>query len=363
MIKTRLSFLASASLLALAAAPMHAAAQAPALQAASAPAAGPMATRSPTDWIEYDDTTVTPVLDDVSRQLAAARAALAAKDHEKAAVAMQSAARALSAQAERAAAIERQRAAADMKLARETREHMTMLVRKLDATAAQLKAGKVASTAALDRTLDKAARADLERRWLVTDVATWYPVSEEPQRHLGAAVEDYARKDFHAAAAELRKASAYLRLETARSTGDARAGLVDAGAAVDRSARALEQGTLKDAQALEQVVVRADHALAVAHRAHAAEAWSHKAYDSAGYELKAAAHAVQGAATWCEDKIKSAASAAATGARDIGDKLASGGVWARDEVAKGFDGLGHALDDIGHAIGVKHKAAPFDVAH
>ncbi len=51
------------------------------------------------------------------------------------------------------------------------------------------------------------------------------------------------------------------------------------------------------------------------------------------------------------------------GTPGIGDKLASGGVWARDEVAKAFYSVGHALDDIGHEIGVRHKAAPFDVAH
>ncbi len=364
MNKTRLSALITAALLTLATAPTHAADAAPsATPKAAAPAAQPTATRTPTEWIAYDDMTMTPVLDDVSRQIALARTALAASDKDTAATAMHSAAQALSKQADRAAATERQLAAADMTLTRESRERMKALVSKLDDTAAQIKAGKINSTAALDRTLDKAARTDLERRWLVSDVDTWYPVSGEPQRHFAAAVEDYAHKDFRAAADEMRKASAYLRLETARTTGNAHAALADAAAAVDRSAQALDQGAVKDKKALEQIAVRADHALALAHRAHAAEAWSRKAYERAGYALKAAAHDVESAAHWSGDKVKSTATAASQGAGELGDKLVAGGLWARDEVSKGFDRLGSALDDIGAEIGVKHKAEPFEVTH
>jgi hypothetical protein len=212
--KPRYTIVCTAALLALAQWPLGAAAQAaaappaPTAPAAAKPAANaPITAKSPTDWIEYQDTTFTPVLDEVSKQLAAARSALASKDNAKAAEAMQAAARALRTQADRAARMERQRAAADLQAARDTHAKLAALTRQLDATAAQIKAGKVPSTAALDQTLSKAARADLERRWLVTDVTTWYPVVEEPQRHFTAAIEDYAKKDYKAAATEVRKAA------------------------------------------------------------------------------------------------------------------------------------------------------------
>ena len=363
----RLTLVAVAVVLALGQLPLTAAAQsakpaAPAT-AASAPASAkaPVTAKSPTDWIEYEDTTYTPVLDDVSKALAEVRTALAKKDNAKASEAMTSAARALQAQADRAGKIDRQRAAADMRLARETHTRMVALTKKLDATAAQIKAGKVATVAALDKTLNKATRADLERRWLVTDVAAWYPVVDEPQRHFAAAAEAYAKKDYKAAAAEVRKGESYLRLESARAVGEAKKGLDSANAELEKTAQALDKGAIKTEKGMDKAFANANHALALAHRAKAAESWSRKAYDDAGYELKAAAQALDSAAAWTGAEAKSAASAGVSDARTIGDKLASGGVWAKDEVTKGFESLGAALNQLGHSIGSKSKASPFDV--
>ncbi|MHB1620587.1 MAG: hypothetical protein ACYCTY_11510 [Sulfuricella sp.] len=39
-------------------------------------------------------------------------------------------------------------------------------------------------------------------------------------------------------------------------------------------------------------------------------------------------------------------------------KLATGATWTRDEVGRGFDALGHALNEPGHKIGAKQQAAP-----
>ena len=368
--KTRITLVAAAVVLALGQLPLTAAAQnakpaasasAPTAAAAPATAKTPVIAKSPTDWIEYDDATYTPVLDDVSKALADARAALARKDNAKAAEAMTAAARALQAQADRAGKIDRQRAAADMKLARETHARLAALTKRLDATAAQIKAGKVVTIAALDKTLDKAARADMERRWLVTDVTDWYPVADEPQRHFGAAVEAFAKKDFKAAATEVRKATAYVRLESARAVGEAKKGLDAASAELEKTARALDKGALKAEKDMDKSFADANHALALAHRAKAAESWAHKAYDQVGYELKAAAQDLESAAAWTGAEAKSAAAAGVSDARTAGDKLASGVVWAKDEVAKGFESLGSALNKLGQSIGSKSKASPFDV--
>lgn len=337
----------------------------PVAAAVPAPAANtsatPIAAKAPTDWIEYEDLTVTPVLDDVSSHLAAARAALAQKDNAKAAESLQAAARALQAQGESAARLDRQRAAADMKAAKDAQARMAVVTKQLDAAALQVKAGKLNSTAELDRTLGKAQRADLERRWLLSDATTWYPVSEEPQRHFGAAAEAYAKKDYKAAAAEVRKAASYVRLEAARATGDVKKGLDGAAADLARVATALDKGTLKAEKDLVTAFAKADHALALGHRARAAESWARKAYDQMGYELKAAAHGLESGAAWAGKEAKAAASATAADARAVGDKLVSGGVWAKDEVAKGFEALGSGLNKLGQVIGAKTKAAPVQV--
>ena len=238
---------------------------------------------------------------------------------------------------------------------------MMALSKKLDATAVEVKSGKLPTLAVLDMTLDKAARADLERRWLVTDVTGWYPVSEEPQRHFGVAVEAYAKKDYKTAATEVRKAAAYVRLELARAVGAAKNGLDDASLELNRTALALDKGALKTDKDLDRVFATADHALALAHRAKAAEYWVHKDVAASGYELKAAAHGLESAAAWTGGEAKSAAADAVSSARTVGDKLVNGGVWTRDEVAKGFETLGGALNRLGAAIGTKAKASPVNV--
>ena len=143
-----------------------------AASAASASAAAPKAAlvaKAPSDWIRFDDASYTPVVDDVSQHLADARLALSKEEGVKAAEAMRAAARTLSAQADRADAADQHRAAADVKLALDTHTRMAALVKKLDATAAQVEAGKLTTTAQLDKTFNKAARAP------ISNAAGWSP--------------------------------------------------------------------------------------------------------------------------------------------------------------------------------------------
>jgi len=329
--------------------------------ATPSPSQAPIAIKAPHDWIVFSDHSTTPVVDAVSAHLAAARHAIADRDDAKAAQAMRAAARALAVQGERLAALERRRAVADAKRARETHARIVALSARLEATAALIEAGKVPTTAVLDQALGEDARADLEGRWLAADAATWYPVSQEPQRHFGAAIADFARHDSRAAAVEVRKADAYLRLAAARATGGAARALDAASTGLATVAHALDHGTLKSADAMERAFADANHALALAHRARAAQAWARKAYDQAGYELEAAAFSLDSATAWAGTHAQAAARAASADARAVGHKLASGGIWAKDEVAKGFESLRTALDQLGHSIGSKVQASPFDV--
>ncbi len=346
-----LAVAAATAALALAQPFIVSAATAPAAAAASAAApAASMAARSPQDWISFEDATFTPVLDDVSQALADTRAALARKDNGAAADSMDRAAKALQVQSDRLGRIDRARAAADLQLARDTHARMVKLQTQLDHTATLIRDGKVPSTAALDKTLDRAARADLERRWLVTDVTTWYPVLEEPQRHFLAAMQDRAKRDYHGAAREVRKADAYVRLEAGRAAADMRGGLEAADRDLQSLARSLDRGTATSEQTMKATFARTERALALSHRAKAAEAWSRKSYDEAGYELKAAAHGLESAASWTGKEAQTASASAVADARGIGDKLSAGGVWAQDEIAKGFESLGHALTALGHSL-------------
>lgn len=334
---------------------------APAAQAAPVVAKAPIAIKSPTDWIIYDDTIFTPVADDVSRHLEAAHKAFDAKDTRKASAEMRAVAGELKEQAARAAKVDKARAKSEMKLAQDTSRRMDAVAGKISAAADGIENGKIKTKADLGKAIDKAARADMERRWLVADVVTWYPVSEEPQRHFGSAVEAYAKKDYKAAATEIRKAAGYVRLEAVRATGNARQALDSSVAELDQLAASVEKGAVKDEKLMDKAFANANHALALAHRTKAAESWARKEYDKAGYELKAAAHGLESAAGWAGAEAKAGASGAVADTQALGGKLASGATWTRDEVAKGFESLGNAINALGQKIGSSKKAAPVNV--
>jgi hypothetical protein len=345
---------------------------APVVQNAAKPAPAatkaPITTKAPEDWIIYDDITYTPVVDNVSEHLDAARKAVAANDDKKAAAELRTVADDLKQQAARAgkadqALVQADRAlvAADTRAGQDAMKRLDASALKVSAAAAAVERGKINTKADLDKAIDKAARADMEHRWLVTDLTTWYPVSEEPQRQFTEAVAAYARKDYKAAAVDIRKAISYLRLEAGRATGGAKHELDSSIAQLDTLAASVEKGAVKDEQTMTRAFARADHALALEHRSKAAGSWVRKEYDKAGYELKAAAHGLESAAGWTGREEKADASATVADIRALGDKLAVGGAWTRDEVAKGFESLGNGINVLGQKIGNTRKASPFDV--
>ena len=340
---------------------------APVVQPAPAATKAPIPTKAPDDWIIYDNTTYTPVVDDVNRHLDAARKAFDAKDNKKAAKEMRAVADELKLRAARAgkedrALVKADKAilAADTKFSQDTIKRMNASALKVSSAAAAIESGKIKTKADLDKTIDKAARADMERRWLVTDVATWYPVSEEPQRHFTDAAAAYAKKEYKAAATDIRKAIGYLRLEAGRATGEAKQELDSSVARLDTLAASVEKGAVKDEQSMAKVFAKANHALALEHRSKAADSWARKEYDNAGYEFKAAAQGLESAAGWAGGEAKAGASATVADMRVLGDKLASGATWTRDEVAKGFESLGNSINALGRKIGSTKKTSPFD---
>ena len=112
---------------------------------------------------------------------------------------------------------------------------------------------------------------------------------------------------------------------------------------------------------MDKAFANANHALALAHRAKAAESWIRKEYDKAGYELKAAAQGLESAAGWAGAEAKAGAVAVVADTKALGDKLASGATWAHDEVVKGFESLGNAINALGQKIGSNKKAKPVSV--
>ncbi|MEP7208175.1 MAG: hypothetical protein ABI920_14655 [Casimicrobiaceae bacterium] len=348
---------------------------APAAPSLPAAAITPQPTKPADDWIVYDDMTFTPVVDDISRHLAAARKAFDARDRTTAVTELRAVAAQLKEQATRAgshdqslvrgdhALLKSDKAllAADAKYAQDSVKRMDASAQKVSLAAAGIESGTIKTRADLDKVIDKATRAGMDRRWVITDVATWYPVTEEPQRYFTAAAAAFARRDYQVSAAAVRRAASFVRLEAARATGSARRELDAAIGELDGLAHGLDKGTVREVHAMTGVFMKAEHAIALEHRSKAAESWSRKEYDKAGFELKAAAHGLESAASWAGDKARAGVTTTVAASRDLGQKLASGATWTRAEVANGFDTLGNDINALGQKIGHTSKATPFDV--
>jgi hypothetical protein len=326
----------------------------------SQPAKSPSAllTRSPEIWIEYDDKTYTPVVDAVGRHLAAARQALREKDNKKAVAELRLVVAELNVQYKAAVEMGKALAGTEDNTAQGAAKRITAAAVKVDEVASALEAGKISTPADLDKAIDSASRADMDRRWLVSDVTTWYPISAEPQHHFTHAIADYAKKDYTAAAADIRKAASYLRLEAGRAEGDSKQALDSSVAELDNLAVSVDHGAMSDEHSMSKAFARADHALALEHHANATEAWTDKQYQKAGYELKAAARSLEDAAASVGGEAKAAASVTVADTRALGDKLASGAHWTREEVANGLESLGNGIDEVGRKIAGTNTAAP-----
>ena len=181
---------------------------------------------------------------------------------------------------------------------------------------------------------------------------------DSPQQHFNSAVKAFAKKDYKVVSSEIRKSSGYIRLEAARTTGDVKLALENSVTELDKLAAAVEKGSVKDEKVMDTAFSKANHALAMAHRAKAGESWSLKEYNEAGYELKAAAHDLESSASWAGQEAKSSVMTVVVDTRALGDKLATGTNWTRDEVAKDIESLRNALDKLGYKIGVIHQATP-----
>jgi hypothetical protein len=111
--------------------------------------------------------------------------------------------------------------------------------------------------------------------------------------------------------------------------------------------KAFDANTAADYATMARSFAKANHALALEHRSKAASSWARKEYDKAGYELKAAAKGLESGAGWVGAEAKAGASSTVTDTRALGDKLASGATWTRDEIVKGFDSPGNSINELG----------------
>jgi hypothetical protein len=181
---------------------------------------------------------------------------------------------------------------------------------------------------------------------------------DEPEIHFQKAHEFFIKKDFKAAASEIRKGAAFLKLEAGRSTTDGKKALMASGDELGKLADDVEKGTVASEKQLKDAFARADHALANHHYLKASEYWAKKDEKKAGHALKAATQALEHAAEWSGHKLETAAVDVIKGVREGAGKLIEGTGWTLEEariLEKGIKDLGNEILKLGKDIEPKKK--------
>jgi hypothetical protein len=293
-----------------------------------------ISTKAPEDWLVVEDTTFIPVIDDVSRKMLEAQRAFLTKDNKTAAEDIRQSAASLSGELSGASV--------------ESQKQIQAAAKALEKLATDLDSNKISSVKQLDAVLVQAHGADIKQRWVEADETTWYPYVEEPDQHFKNAHDAFLSRDFKKTTEEIRKGEAFVKLEDARATGDAKRSLDASSRELAQLAGEASRGEVKDVKSLDNAFARADYALALSHRAKASEGRASKDATKAGYELRAAANYLEQGASRAGSDVESGVSAGVKDTREVAGKLIQGTSVAADDVDK-------AMETVGQEIGVLGK--------
>jgi hypothetical protein len=281
----------------------------------------PMGAATLSSWTHHTDGSFSPVVDSVSAHLAEADRALEGQDRVRAQAMLTAASLELRAESRLALARSRGGKGLDLSVYQDGAQRLDAAAARLDRAARRVASGALTTLGQLDRLIDPATRADIDRRWLVVGAADWYRLAGATQTHFEAAAEAHEDQNFQIAAIELGRARAFLCLEAGRSSAVARTELLRSIAQIDALLAA--PGRLHEVKTndLAKVFARASSALARADRAKSAEFWAANEASAAGYALRAAADSLESGLDWIGGPVKRSAPAGIAATRALGESL------------------------------------------
>jgi len=181
---------------------------------------------------------------------------------------------------------------------------------------------------------------------------------DSPGEHFHKAREKFLEKDYKAAAEEIRKGVAFLRLQAARASTEGKKGLIDSIAELEKLANDVGKGTVTSAKTLDHAFAKAHYALAKHHYLKAMEYKAKGSSSKLGHALKAAAiHLEQGFA-WSGQKLEVATVAVIKDTGLVAGKLIEGGGWIGKEAGDIIDKIGGEIEKLGKMLEPAKKSSP-----
>ncbi len=194
--------------------------------------------------------------------------------------------------------------------------------------------------------------------WVIIHETVWMRLADQPGEHMKKAQVSFLKKDYKAAASEIRKAAAYLYGAASYAAQDAKKGLIASAHEMDKLAVDVEKGAVKSTGVLKATFARAEHALARHHYLKASESMAKRSYHSAGHFLHSAVSHMEGAAGWAGHELKGGTVAALNGGRTVAGKLIQGSGFVVDEAGKAVGLVGSEVEKLGKVIEPRKKSAP-----
>jgi hypothetical protein len=199
-------------------------------------------------------------------------------------------------------------------------------------------------------TLGAVASATESEENIIVSKDTFIVFADEPQHHYMRAFENFIKHDWAAAAVEIRKGAAFMKLEAGRAAGDVKSGLTASAQMLEKLADDIEKGAVRSSKDIQDAFAKAENTLAKHHYLRATEAWTKKSIKDAGHELHAAALSLEHGFAWAGEKLDAAVIKVMDDSRHLAGKLIEGADWAKDEIGEAIESLGREIEKLGKTV-------------
>ena len=194
----------------------------------------------------------------------------------------------------------------------------------------------------------------------------WTYYVDEPQTHFQMAREAAAKKDMMAAADQMRRGAAFMRLEAMRADMESKQVIMMSSKEVDALADRMQQGLGGAEDQIDATLAHANEVMARSHYKMATEAYAKNDMKAAGRELRAADTDIDNGMKWIGKSWTETTAATKMTAREVANEMAKNAKVAQDdakraldETRKGIDALGKDLQSYGkHAQNPSQETVP-----
>lgn len=191
--------------------------------------------------------------------------------------------------------------------------------------------------------------------WVTVEEDNLILFDEEPQYHFEKAKGHFLKGEKMAAAEEIKKATAFLKLQEGRATDEGKKALVISIAELKKLAGDLEKGATVSDTDLDRAFARAHHALTKHYLSKAMEQYGKEDTKKAGYDLKSAANHLEYAAKWTSDKVEEGLENGVRDARALSGKMIEGTGWVAEKVGKAMEYIATESEKLSKKVEPKEK--------